>query len=524
MQLQPGLTLLTAAWLAVAAAAAETKLTVPRVFSHGAVLQRSERVPVWGTAKAGAPVTVTFAGKSAETAAQPDGKWAVRLDLASVAKGPFELSIRSGGDACTLTNILVGEVWLCSGQSNMRFHLSRATGGPDEAAAARDPELRLLSVGLQASETPAADIRERWTACTPETAGDFSAIGYYVGRDLRARLGVPVGVICAAWAGSCIEAWMPRATLASDEDFAPILKRWDKKVADFPAQQAAFETNKAARLAEWAAACAKAQKEGRPEPLKPGPGAGYKGSLDTPAGMYNGSILPLAPYALRGVVWYQGEQNTGRGFQYRKLLPALIRDWRKLWDRGDFPFVVVQLPNFGKVQDKPRFSLMADTREAQALAAATVTNTHLAVSIDLGEDADVHPKEKRTLGQRIARIIAREVYALSVEGDIYGPAYTRMSAEPGGLRIHFVHAQGLKAGDGKPLSEFAIAGADKNFVWAEAVIEGDTVLVRSPKVAAPEAVRYDWADAPHGNLRNADNLPAAPFRTDDFKPPTFGNR
>jgi len=507
-----------------AAGAAETRLFVPRVFSHGAVLQRSERVPVWGTAPAGAPVAVAFAGERAETVAGPDGRWKVRLNLSAVAKGPFELEVRSGAERCAFTNLLVGQVWVCSGQSNMRFSLSRSTGGPAEAAAAKDPELRLLNVGLQASDKPAADIRERWTLCTPESAGAFSAVGYHVGRELRASLKEPVGLICAAWAGSCIEAWLPRETLEADEDFIPILKRWDKKVADFPAQLAAFETNKVALMEAWTAACAKARQEGRPEPLKPGPGAGYAGSLDTPAGMYNGSILPLAPYALRGVVWYQGEQNTGRGYQYRKLLPALIRDWRKLWERGDFPFVVIQLPNFGNVQEKPRFSLWADTREAQALTAASVTNTYLAVSIDLGEDADVHPKEKRTLGLRVARIIEREVYGLAGPGEVYGPTYARSCVEQGSVRIFFDHAAGLSAADGKALREFAIAGADKQFVWAEAVVEGETVRVRSPRVPEPVAVRYNWADAPHGNLVNAARLPAAPFRTDDFKPPTFSNR
>ena len=291
---------LLAVLAAVAAGAADTKLFIPRVFSHNAVLQRSDRVPVWGTAAAGAPVTVACAGQKIEAVADRNGKWMARLNLAAVAKGPFDLRIQAGSDCCVFTNILVGEVWLCSGQSNMRFSLARATGGTNDAAAARDPELRMLSVGLHASETPQADIRERWTVCTPETAADFSAIGYYVGRDLRERLQVPVGVISAAWAGSCIEAWMPRATLASDDDFTPILRRWEKKVADFPAQKAAFETNKAALLAEWEVACARARAEGRPEPLKPGPGAGYAGSLDTPSGMYNGSIVPIAPFAMRG--------------------------------------------------------------------------------------------------------------------------------------------------------------------------------------------------------------------------------
>jgi sialate O-acetylesterase len=223
------------------------------------------------------------------------------------------------------------------------------------------------------------------------------------------------------------------------------------------------------------------------------------------------------------VVWYQGEQNTGRGFQYRKLLPALIQDWRSLWKQGDFPFLIVQLPNFGKVKPDPTFSLWAELREAQTMALA-VPNTFLAVTIDVGEDADVHPKDKKTVGQRLARIAAKNIDKLPLVEHVHGPTFKAMKVEGDAVRIEFEHAQGLKTKDGKAPTDFAICGADRKFVWADAAIDGESVIVRAAKVLNPVAIRYAWADAPHGNLYNADNLPAAPFRTDDFPTASRNNR
>jgi sialate O-acetylesterase len=512
------LNVLLAAMLPLTALAAPVeKLAVPRVFSDHAVLQKSARTPVWGWAPAGEEVAVELKGTpaSAKATTGAEGNWRVDLDLSAVGEGPFELVITGASGSVTLTDILVGEVWLFSGQSNMRFHLARGTGGEADAAQASDPQLRLLSVGLKISNEPVHDIKQRWTTCDPKTAGEFSAVGYYVGRELRKSVKGPVGLVSICWAGSPIEAWMSPAALAGDPDFLPITEKWAKRVAEYPAKKAEWEANKVELLAKWEADAAAAKAAGQREPVKPGGPNGGPDSLDTPSGLYHGEILAFAPYAMRGVVWYQGEQNSGRGFQYRKLLPALIADWRGLWNQGEFPFIIIGIPNFGKVKPDPGFSMWAELREAQAMADASVPGTELVCTIDLGEDGDVHPKDKRSVGLRAARVIEKQVYQVTT-AEVFGPVFREMSVENGAIRVKFNHAEGLKAKDGGPLKEFAISGADRKFAWAEAVIEGDTVLLRSEKVPNPVAARYNWADAPHGNLYNAADLPAAPFRTDDF--------
>lgn len=488
-------------------------VALPRIFSDHAVLQRGARTPVWGTARPGEAVRVEVAGAAGSATADAAGTWTVRLDLQKVGEGPFELTA-SGDNRVVLRDILIGEVWLCSGQSNMRFHLARSAGGPEAAARAGDPGLRLLSVGLKVSETPEKDIKQRWSVCDSTSAAEFSAVGYYFGQELRRSLKTPVGLVSVSWAGSCIEAWMSPQALASDPDFLPISARWKQKLAEYPAKKEAFEKNREALLAAWQAEAAKAKAEGKPEPLKPGPGPG-PGSLDTPSGLFQGEIMPVAPYGLRGVLWYQGEQNSGRGVQYRKLLPALIADWRRLWCQGDFPFLVVQLPNYGKPKTQPASSLWAELREAQAMALA-VTNTALVVTIDVGEEADVHPKDKKTVGVRAADVAAGEVYALKPERDVYGPMFKSAAPEADAIRVAFAHASGLKTRDGLKPTDFAIAGSDRHFVWADATIEGESVVLRAAGVKRPTAVRYDWADAPHGNLCNGAGLPAAPFRTDSY--------
>lgn len=499
--------------LAGLACACRADVALPRLFSDHAVLQRSAGTPVWGTARPGETVSVALSDAAGTATADATGAWLVRLDLRRLGDGPFDLTV-AAGNRIVLRDILVGDVWLCSGQSNMRFHLSRATGGPEDAAQANDPGLRLLSVGLKVSETPERDIKQRWTLCDATNAAEFSAVGYYFGRELRRTVKRPIGLISASWAGSCIEAWMSPKALKSDPDFAPILARWEQKKADYPAKKAAFEKNKEALLAAWQAEAAKAKAEGKPEPLKPGPGPG-PGSLDTPSGLFLGEIVPIAPYGLRGVVWYQGEQNSGRGVQYRKLLPALIADWRELWRQGDFPFLIVQLPNYGKVKPEPANSLWAELREAQAQALA-VTNTALAVTIDVGEEGDVHPKDKKTVGLRLAHIAASEYEGVRLDRDVYGPTLRSTSAEGDALRVTFSHAEGLKTRDGLKPSDFAIAGDDRHFAWADATIDGQSVVLRAAGIKRPTAVRYDWADAPHGNLCNGAGLPAAPFRTDRY--------
>ena len=286
-------------------------------------------------------------------------------------------------------------------------------------------------------------------------------------------------------------------------------------MVDYPALKSAFDQNQATLLADWEKAAEKAKAEGTREPLRPVPPPG-PGSLETPSGLFNGELAPVIPYGIKGVLWYQGEQNVGRAYQYRKLLPALIADWRGRGNQGDFPFVVIQLPNVGKPETQPRSNNFAELREAQALAAANVPNVSLVVTIDAGEEGNIHPKDKKTVGERAGHLIAKDIYHAAIPEEVHGPVFKELKVEGATIRIHFDHAIGLKTRDGQPPTDFAISGADGRFVWAQATIDGETVVLRVPKIDAPTMVRYDWATAPHGNLCNGDGLPAAPFRTDSL--------
>ena len=491
------------------------------IFSDHAVLQRAERVPVWGTAAPGEKISLRVDAASARATAQADGTWTAYLNLKTEKEGPLELSVEGEGNKIVLTDILIGEVWLCSGQSNMRFHLDESTGGRVEAAVATNPKIRLLSLGVNVADHPITRLREKWTLCDPKTAAGFSAVGYYTGKNLQKNLNVPIGLISISWAGTMIETWMSPQALASDPDFLPIVDRWSKKEADYPAKKAYYDENKDALMAAWRQQAAEAKAKGVREPFPPVAPPGPL-SLERPTGLYYGEIFPVAPYRIGGVLWYQGEQNVGRAFQYRKLLPSLISDWRTLWNQGDFPFVIIQLPNFGKPETQPRSNNFAELREAQALAAINVPNAALVVTIDAGEEANIHPKDKLTVGVRAGRLIAKDFYRVPIPEDVHGPTFASATVVGSTLRVCFDHAAGLKTRDGKPPTDFAIAGTDARYVWADAVIEGDTVVLKSPAVSAPATVRYNWATAPHGNLCNSDGLPAAPFRTDTFRASTAG--
>ncbi|SDU29308.1 sialate O-acetylesterase [Verrucomicrobium sp. GAS474] len=498
-------------------------VTLADIFSDHAVVQRGEKTPVWGTAAPGEKVSVHLGTASAEATAGPDGLWRTALDLRKEEDGPFDL-VADGADGKTVrSDILVGEVWICAGQSNMHYHLSDSTGGAEEAAQASDPKLRFLNLGMKVAEAPTTAIRDKWAACDAKSAGAFSGVGYHMGKVLREQLNTPVGLVGISWAGTCIEAWMSPEALSSDVDFKPILDRWERKLADYPAKKAEYDRNRDALLAAWQQEADKAKAEGKPAPsrdsLEPPHGAG---SLEEPSGLFHGEVTPVAPYGIGGILWYQGEQNVGRAFQYRKLLPALIADWRKLWGRGDFPFVLVQLPNYGKPETQPRSNNFAELREGQAQAAARLPNAALVVTIDVGEEGNIHPKDKKTVGIRAGRLIAKEFYAAPLPGEVRGPTFRDLAVEGESLRVRFDHAAGLATSDGQPPSDFAVAGADGRYVWAQASIEGDAVVLRAPGIPSPATVRYDWAASPRGNLRNGDGLPAAPFRTDSMKVSTEG--
>ena len=516
-----GRILLTATGLLFSAVSSFATVALHGIFSDHAVLQRAERVPVWGTAAPGEKIALRIGNASARATAQADGSWKAFLNLQTEKEGPFEFVVEGEGNKITLTDILIGEVWLCSGQSNMRFHLSKSAGGEEEATRAANPKIRLLSVGLNVADQPVTRLREKWTVCDPNTAATFSAVGYYTGKTLQQNLNVPIGLISISWAGTVIETWMSPQALASDPDFKPITDRWAQKEAEYPQKKAEYDQNKDALMAAWRQQADEAKAKGLREPFPPAPPPAPL-SLARPSGLYYGEISPVAPYRLGGVLWYQGEQNVGRAFQYRKLLPALIADWRSLWNQSDLPFVIIQLPNFGKPESQPRSNNFAELREGQALTASTVPHTALVVTIDAGEEADIHPKDKKTVGVRSGRLIAKEFYRAPIPEAVRGPTFANATVKDNSLRVRFDHATGLKTRDGKPPAYFAIAGTDGRYVWADATIEGDTVVLKAASVPVPATVRYNWATAPHGNLCNSADLPAAPFRTDTLRASTEG--
>lgn len=453
-----GLMLIMLATVAVAAVAPAS------IFTDNAVLQRGISVPVWGTANDGEKVTVRFQKQEVSTTAK-DGKWMVRLAPLK-AGGPFTLKIND----IEFKNILVGEVWICSGQSNMAWTVNNTTTGPVDIARSENPDIRLFTVPLKASYTPLTNIESQWVTCEPATTKTFSAVGYYFGRALQKALDVPVGLINTSWGGTFAEAWTSLEGFKAMPEFAS----W---VADEYTQKA--------------------------------DGPNHASVL------YNAMINPLVPYAFRGAIWYQGESNAGRAFTYRTLFPGMIKSWRDAWGQGDFPFLFVQLAPYMKIEDAPQDSAWAELREAQLLTLKASPKTGMAVITDVGNPNDIHPRDKEPVGARLALAARKIAYGQDIVDA--GPIYKGMKTRGSSITLYFDNVgSGLVAKDGK-LTGFAIAGADQKFVWADArIVDDNKVLVSAPSVVNPVAVRYGWANCPVVNLWNKDGLPASPFRTDDF--------
>ena len=493
-----------------AVAGAEVKL--PAIIGEHMVLQQHRSVPIWGTAGAGEKVTVSFRGKNATATADPNGNWLARVD-AQEAGGPFELTI-AGSSTIKFTDILVGEVWICSGQSNMQFGLKFAKDGEKEVAEANFPTLRLFSVERTPSVMPLKDVKGEWEACTPESSPMFSAVGYFFGRDLLRDLKVPIGMIHTSWGGTPSEAWTTREKLQSIPTARPLLERLAKVVADYPEAKKKFDAD----MAAWEAAANKAKSANQPEPAgKPNPPAGPE-TVNQPAVLYNGMIAPLVPYGIKGAIWYQGEANTDRGYQYRDIFPGMINNWRDAWGEGDFPFLFVQLTNFTERKTEhevdPGESAWAELREAQTRTLA-LPNTGMATTIDIGVWNDIHPKNKQDVGHRLAGA-ARFVAYGDAKAVPSGPMYKSVSINNNEARVTFQWGNGLQVKGEGPPKGFAIAGADHKFYWAEAKIDGHDIVLHCDKVPNPVAVRYAWADNPNTNLYNGAGLPAVPFRTDDW--------
>jgi len=622
-------------------------ITIASVFQDNMVLQCDRPVPIWGRAAPGEAVTVSFAGRSMTARADTHGRWRVTLAPLTASAEPSAMTI-TGDRELTLRNVLVGEVWVASGQSNMQFALKHASGGPGEMARADDPQIRLVALKPRWSKDPSESLSGAWQTCRPETAGDWSAVAYFFAREIRRRLDVPVGIVQSAWGGTPAEAWTPIETLrAEPARYAAHLALHDKYLpfSQETIGQMRFDAERAERhqdtgnageslgwarpdadLADWRdvqvpgyleevfgnvdgafwfrrdielppswahseltlrlgavddldttyfngvkigatgfevpewwefqreyripPALVKAGrntlavrvfdernagglsgplisllKAGAPPVnlagvwklraeriLAPLPPAVFQHLPHIPAFLYNGMIAPLVPFAMRGVIWYQGENNVSRAVEYRTLFQDMIRAWRGKWGHGDFPFYFVQLASYHARQDQPGESDWAALREAQNMA-LTLPNTGMAVAIDIGHPTDIHPSNKWDVGLRLALNALAGTYGRPVEYS--GPTFKSMTVERGRIRLKFEHAAGLKA-RGDTLTGFTVCGADRRFVRAQAIMEGGEVVVWNDAVQNPLAARYAWADNPDCNLYNGAGLPAAPFRTDAF--------
>ena len=486
---------------------ASAAVKLPAVIGSHMVLQASSPLTIWGWADPGEEVTVTLGDTKAIAKADAEGKWLVKLPAMQASAEPREMTIR-GTNTIQLTDILVGEVWLASGQSNMEWPVAAADNPEAEIKAADVPKLRLFLVPKVPSGTPANDVQAGWTACTPDTIKNFSAVAYFFGRELHQKLDAPVGMIASSWGGTRIEPWTPPEGFAD----APELAGERKQIESLREGYQTALKNKLPEYKAWVEAAEKAVAEGAALGDAPSPPADPFKAYGAPTALYNGMIHPLAPFALRGALWYQGESNRGQGMHYHDLMQALIRGWRTVWGQGNFPFLFVQLAPY---KYDNNVTALPEIWEAQTATLAT-PNTGMAVITDIGNTADIHPRNKQEVGRRLARWALAKTYGKS--DVVYsGPIYESMAVEGKRVRLKFKHAEGgLAARDGKPLSWFSIAGADKKFVKANAMIDGETVLVESPEVASPAAVRFGWHQLAEPNLVNQAGLPASPFRTDHW--------
>ena len=647
---------------AVVAGAADPALPLlAPLFSDHAVLQRDRPASVWGWAKPGVPVSVTLGDSAAITAtAGTDGRWQASL-APHAAGGPYTLTASAGARSVTAKDVLIGDVWLCSGQSNMEFPVAAAKDPVIEKAAANFPHIRHIGIGRLIAGEPQKTHAGAWTVCSPETVSQYTAAGYYFARKLHQDLRIPIGLVNSSYGGTRAECWLSAEALRAIPEFAPKADAFIDLVARSRAQREstgkdydtlvrewyqANDPGSAGEPAAWAAPEA-ATTDGwsdvtLPNKLKSGAkavpaeftgtvwlrrdfdvppeAAGKAGMLNlirvkdmnaawingrsigdsesvnwlrkqrVPAGLlqagrntvairlvcldgecgltgaaadlaltpegqpplplagtwrlrlgtsfaaappvpvrfdrvpgptslYNGMIAPLLPLTITGTLWYQGEANTDAAYSYRSLLPALIRDWRGRFAQGDTPFLIVQLPNHMGRNAKPESSAWAELREAQALTARDVPGGGLAVTIDIGEAMDIHPKNKQDVGLRLALLAESQLYKLPVAGS--GPRFRTQTIEGSAIRLAFDATDALTSSDGAPLTGFAVAGADKRFHWAEARIDGGSIVVSATGAPTPVAVRYAWASNPACNLTDASGLPAAPFRTDDWPGTTW---
>ena len=482
------------------------------IFSDSMVLQRNKPIHVWGWADAGASVDVKIGDTSVTAEADPKGRFDAELPEMK-AGGPHQLTIKSGGDEVTFRDVLIGEVWVCSGQSNMGWSVAASNDADLESLSANYPNLRLISVPQVGTQEPQDTFNGQWQPCTPETVKQFSGVGYFFGRQLHQTLDIPVGLIDNAWGGSAAEAWVKRDVLRENGTFDELLERWRQTEAtyDFEAETKKYKEN----LAKW-----RENKQGR----RPSPPRNPLTGQHRPANLYNGVLHPIIGYTIQGAIWYQGESNAGRAYQYRELFPLMIRHWRNEWKQGDFSFYWVQLADYLSEVDEPGDSAWAELREAQTMTLSKLPNTGEAVILNLGEASDIHPKNKQDVGKRLARWALAKDYGYDIP--CQSPTYQSMSTDGDKVTLKFDHVGGgLDTFDVRELRGFTVAGEDQVFVHADATIVGkDAIVVSSDKVTNPVAVRYAWANNPICNVQSKEGLPMTPFRTDNWKGVTADNK
>jgi sialate O-acetylesterase len=489
---------------AALAAGTERSFRFAALFSDHMVIQRDQPVSVWGFSKPGDSITVSFAGQTKTAATNPEGKWSVKLDPLAVHNQARPLVAKSSADEteATIEDVLVGDVWLCSGQSNMHFQMKSVANAQDEIAAMDHPNVRFFTVGQNFGQQPLDDVTGTWKPVTPATAGDCSAVACYFGTALRKSLGVPVGLVVSSVGGTCIESWMRRETLEATGESQALIRKWkDVSPEEFARIGATYAEFQRQRDQVHPVAVREAKAQGKPVP--PPPVAPRPRCHDAPSALHNGMIEPLEPFAFRGAIWYQGESNSSQPGPYRKLLPAMIADWRKVW-RDDLPFYFVQLASYRNTH--PAF------REAQQFISRNTPHTAIAVATDVGDNANIHPTRKRPVGERLA--LAARALAYGEKVEYSGPVFEHAKPDDTRMVVSFTHTGGgLIAKDGD-LKGFTLAGMDGKFVAAKATIQGGTVIVSSDAITRPAAVRYNWAKNTPGNLYNREGLPAPPFRSD----------
>jgi len=496
---------------------ANVKLASP--FGDHMVLQRNKMVPVWGTASPGEKVTLTFNKQKKTVVTGSDGSWMISLDKLA-AGGPYTMTV-AGANTITVQDVYVGEVWLCSGQSNMDFTVAREDrywcgvfNEKEEVAAANYPLIRVFDTDFSPRLDAQKDVRGIWEVVSPQTVGHISAIAYFFARNLQKKLNVPIGLITTAFGASTAEAWISKPALEANPKFATLLTTFNGKLDKYNTDTAAQSKYKVA-YAKWVVDAAKAKADGKDElrgPKNPNP----VNDQHNPYVLWNGMVAPLVPYAIQGALWYQGESNSPTASIYRDLMEALIVDWRKQFNQGEFPFIYVQLANIGTKYDSipAAGGSEAIKREAQLLN-LSVPKTAMAVAIDNADPLDmknVHPKNKQEIGRRM--VLAARAIAYGENITYSGPLYDKMQVKGNTIQLDFKSTDEGLICKGDKLKGFAIAGEDKKFVWADAKIEGNSLIVSSPLITKPVAVRYGWGNNPPTSLYNKADLPASPFRTD----------